>query len=120
MIIVEAKEDSLELKQVKTRYGRSKKLLVIELIISFNERDSMILTSLRIHSDLGFTPGIHNANNFNIVEFEIPRDWSTLVDRNEIRVLPSQFSDPEFWEQFFNESPKIVNIYEKVISVLKT
>jgi hypothetical protein len=88
---------------------------VLEVIASPDSR-----VSLRI--DLGSEPpGIFDSEMFESMDATIPSIWTAQVaPGGTLRLGPSRWLEPGFWEKYFDDDPAAVAVFEEDRAILLT
>lgn len=83
-------------------------------VLSVNMDDGSPL-KFQLIGDDGQSPAYHDANQFEVVCNEIPEDWIIdFVSKSYLRLFPKAWSEPGFWEAYFDGEPEAVNLFNKV------
>lgn len=104
--IIDAIDGKVETDSAWLRVGREYTVLAIS---AFGGR-----VLLRIASDEAGVPALFQAEMFEVVDSRLPSSWrATLEQSGGLDIGPDAWLQAGFWEDYFNDAPEAVAIYER-------
>lgn len=81
-------------------------------VLSVNIDQGMSL-KFQLIGDDGQTPAYHDANQFEVISNDIPEQWIVdFVPSSHFRLAPRAWSNPSFWEDYFDRVPEAIELFE--------
>lgn len=69
---------------------------------------------LRLASDNSGTPALFDSSMFITVDGTLPDSWEVkLEEGGTLRVGPSEWMEPGFWEAYFDRQPHALEVYRR-------
>jgi len=67
----------------------------------------------------GKTPALFDARQFKTISTNIPSNWvATLDEQGILEIGPERWSNPGFWEDFFNGDLNAIRVFEEEYAII--
>jgi hypothetical protein len=91
-----------------------KEYIVLHIIV---HHDKVFYQILDDSSDKA--PGLHRAEQFEIVSNKIPRNWKIFSGNLALFTIePEAWREPGFWERCFDGDPQALEIYKREARII--